>query len=184
MKNYYLLIIIAALLCSCSNKENEQKHSNQLIFQLDSTESNSGIQKLQASSLEQNISVNGKNYILFINRTPSDSLPSVKSESGIFYDNKIVVKIIDSTNRKNIFSKTFTKKTFQEYLNDDFKKNAILEGVVFDSEKSKKDKNITLAASISFPLSDLYIPFTIKIVNGSIANISKDDNFYDIPEQE
>ncbi|WP_024995122.1 DUF4738 domain-containing protein [Phocaeicola paurosaccharolyticus] len=183
MKNFFLLIASAALICGCSGKKSEEKNIDQLMFQLDSTATDSGIQKMQASNSEQQINVNGKSYNLSVNRAPSDSLPKVKTETGLFCDNKIAVRIINKSNNSIIFSKTFTKRTFEEYLSDDFKNNAILEGIVFDSEKSKSNKTITLAASISFPLSDLYIPFSIKIANGTISSISKDDNFDDLPQE-
>ena len=124
MKNLFLLIASAALICVCAGKKSEEKNIDQLMFQLDSTATDSGIQKMQASNSEQQINVNGKSYNLSVNRAPSDSLPKVKTETGLFCDNKIAVRIINKSNNSIIFSKTFTKRTFEEYLSDDFKNNA------------------------------------------------------------
>ena len=87
---------------------------------------------------------------MFIERAPSDSLPSVKSDLGIFADNRIVVRI-SRENGSRVFAKTFTKQSFSGFVSADHLRHFILEGVVFDEEKTREGKNIILAASVSYP---------------------------------
>lgn len=63
----------------------------------------------------------------------------------------------------NSFSKTFTKQNFASLIPDRYLTHSILEGMVFDDEKTSNSKNIILAASVSIPMTDLYIPFSIII---------------------
>ena len=56
--------------------------AEQLMFQIDSVDHVTGLQRMQVSRIDQYIVSGGKKYNLFIER-PSDSLPSVKSDLGI-----------------------------------------------------------------------------------------------------
>lgn len=62
-------------------------------FQIDSVDRVTGVQRMRVSRTNQDIVCNGKKYRLFIDRSPSDSLKKVKSDAGIFTDNRIVLKI-------------------------------------------------------------------------------------------
>lgn len=180
-KTVFIYLISLLLFNSCSETKKKDITSNQLIFQLDSVDGNSGLQRMQTSTVHQDIDINGNKYKLYINRTPSDSLNAVKSEAGLFADNRIIVSI---SNEKgvSIFSKTFTKNLFSQYLPNEFLSKAILEGVVYDDEKSDASGIINLAASVSFPLSDLYVPFTITISKNGSMTIIKDENMDNVPD--
>ena len=73
---------------------------------------------MQVSRLTSILSSGGKKYNLFIERAPSDSLPSVKSDLGIFADNRIVVRI-SRENGSRVFAKTFTKQSFSGFVSAD-----------------------------------------------------------------
>ena len=58
-------------------------------------------------------------YRLKIDRSPADDLPTVKSEMGVFVDNRIVVKIFRE-NGASLFERSFVKNDFSSYLTTDF----------------------------------------------------------------
>jgi hypothetical protein len=135
---------------------------------------------MQVSRTNQDIVCNGKKYRLFIDRSPSDSLKKVKSDAGIFTDNRIVLKIARE-NGTTLFSKTFTKQNFASLIPDRYLTHSILEGMVFDDEKTSNSKNIILAASVSIPMTDLYIPFSIIITPDGKMTMERDEDMGDLP---
>ena len=77
--------------------------------------------------------------------------------------------------------KTFTKQSFSGFVSADHLRHFILEGVVFDEEKTREGKNIILAASVSYPQTDLYIPFSITITPEGKMSISKNEDMEELP---
>jgi hypothetical protein len=51
-----------------------------------------------------------------------------------------------------------------------------LEGLVFDDVRTAENKEITLAASVSYPMTDLYIPFILVVSQDGKLSISKDED--------
>ena len=125
--------------------------------------------------MNQEISCKGKKFTLMVERVPSDDLPRVKSDMGLFADNKIKVKITRESGTA-LFEKTFTKNDFASFLTEKFLANSVLEGLVFDDVRTDEKKEITLAASVSYPMTDLYIPFTIVVSQEGKMSLSKDED--------
>lgn len=94
---------------------------------------------------------------------------------GVFADNRIVVKILRE-NGASLFERSFVKNDFSSYLTTDFLRHSVLEGLVFDDMKTAENKQITLAASVSYPMTDLYIPFTIVVSQEGKMSLSKDED--------
>ena len=161
---YFLFVVLLVVMAACGGKKETSVDAEQLMFQIDSVDHVSG----------------GKKYNLFIERAPSDSLPSVKSDLGIFADNRIIVRI-SRENGSRVFAKTFTKQSFSGFVSADHLRHFILEGVVFDEEKTREGKNIILAASVSYPQTDLYIPFSITITPEGKMSISKNEDMEELP---
>lgn len=75
--------------------------------------------------------VDGRNYEIVVNRTPVDSLPMVTDEIGQrFIDNVIRVKVLRADGTK-FFDRQFTKRAFLNWLDKEYKKSAVLEGIRF-----------------------------------------------------
>lgn len=176
---YFLLIVMLSVMSSCGGKKETSLNAEQLMFQIDSVDHATGVQRMQISRVNQGIVSNGKKYNLFIERAPSDSLPRVQSDLGIFADNRIIVKITRENGSK-VFTKTFTKQSFSDFLSSENLRHFILEGVVFDEEKTNAGKNIILAASVSYPQTDLYIPFSITITPEGKMSISKNEDMEEL----
>lgn len=169
---FFVLLLSFALLFSfagCTGKVNQQ--DDKKIFQIDSV-SETGVQRMQASRSEQNIKMGNKNYHLFIQRIPADSLPHVKNDMGDTYvDNTITLRITRDKGEK-VLSKTFTKHSFSSIVADNFLPQFILEGMVFDKTTPQ---GIVLAASLSVPQTDLYIPISITVASDGKMTIVKED---------
>lgn len=179
-KLYFLLIIGLMCMSGCGGKKVTSADTEQMMFQIDSIDKVTGVQRMQVSRVNQPITSNGKKYNLFIDRSPSDSLPVVNTDLGSFADNRIVVRITRENGTK-VFSKTFTKQSFADFVRADNLRHFILEGMVFDEEKTETSKNIILAASVSYPMTDLYIPFSITITPEGKMSIAKNEDMEDIP---
>ena len=177
---YFLFVVLLVVMTACGGKKEASVDAEQLMFQIDSVDHVTGLQRMQVSRIDQHIVSGGKKYNLFIERAPSDSLPSVKSDLGIFADNRIIVRI-SRENGSRVFAKTFTKQSFSGFVSADHLRHFILEGVVFDEEKTREGKNIILAASVSYPQTDLYIPFSITITPEGKMSISKNEDMEELP---
>ena len=93
----------------------------------------------------------------------------------MFVDNSIKVKITRD-NGTTLFEKTFTKNDFASNLPAKYLKRSVLEGLVFDDVRTAEKKEITLAASVSYPMTDLYIPFVLVVTQDGRLSISKDED--------
>ena len=110
-------------------------------------------------------------YQLTIVRQPDDSLAMVSDETGQkFVDNRIQVRITRADGSV-FFQRSFTKKTFEPYLDDDYRTTGILEGLVFDEVD---DDCLKFAASVCHPQTDEYIPFEVKVSRFGDVTIQRD----------
>ena len=183
MKQVYIIAaLVIAFLTGCkSDKKNSQEEVKRM-FQIESVDENTGLQRMQVSKISQDISCKGKKFHLFVERTPSDDLPRVKSDMGLFADNIIKVRITRE-NGTALFEKTFTKKDFSSHLSEKYLNHSILEGLVFDDVRTDEKKEITLAASVSYPMTDLYIPFTLVVSQDGKLTISKNEEMGGVPNE-
>lgn len=176
MKHIYItLSLVLGLLTGCKSEKKDAQAEVKRIFQIESVDENTGLQKMQVSRINQDISCKGRKFQLSIERAPSDELPHVKSDMGLFADNTIQVKITRE-NGTVLFEKTFTKKDFAAYLTEKYMVSSVLEGLVFDDVRTEEDKEITLAASVSYPMTDLYVPFVLVVSQDGKLSITKDEN--------
>lgn len=137
--------------------------------------------RLQSYSDSRDVSWIGRTYHLSINRQPSDSLPMVKDEIGQqFVDNYIVLTVSRQDGSK-FYSHKFTKKDFDGYLDDDYRKTGILEGLVYD----KTDGDwIEFAASVCHPQTDEYIPLIVRLSRMGELTIKRDTQMDTTPLDE
>lgn len=176
MKHIYItLALVLGMMTGCKSDKKDEQTEVKRIFQIESVDENTGLQRMQVSRINQEISCKGKKFQLSIVRAPSDDLPYVKSDMGLFADNIIQVKITRENNSV-LFEKTFTKKDFAAYLTEKYITASILEGLVFDDVRTEEDKEITLAASVSYPMTDLYVPFILVVSQEGKLSIAKDEN--------
>ena len=181
-KSLFMVIATGILLSlvACS----EKKKSADIITQRVEKVAPQTPERMQEYNDSRDVAWIGKQYKVTVHRQPGDSLPMVKDETGQkFVDNIISVSVFRADGTK-FFSRNFTKSDFLSYLDDDYSKTGILEGLVFD----KADGDwLEFAASVSHPHTDEYIPLVVKLSRMGEVTIQRDtqmDTTGDTPEQE
>lgn len=177
-QSYFIVLLLAICLTGCGEKKQDAKEEEKRIFQIESIDEKSGLQRMQVSRVKQEIVCKGKKFQLSVERTPDNDLPHVKSDMGLFADNRINVKITRADGSV-LFSKTFLKSDFASYLSASYLKHSVLEGLVFDDVRTNEKNEITLAASVSYPMTDLYVPFKVIISQTGKMSIQKDEDMGD-----
>ena len=126
----------------------------------------------EAQTASETVDWNGKNYTFHISKSPDKDLPTVSNEEGQkFYDNKADLKVVDSEG-STLFSRTFRKSSFEQYLPASFMKNGILEGFVYDSVDNGR---LQFIASVAYPETDEYVLFDIRLSKDGNITIVKDN---------
>ena len=165
MNKSLIMIAIAVLTAATACKEKKQTQD----FIAPKVEANgpSAPIKMQPYHDTRDVLWLGKSYKVEVSRTANDSLPTVTDETGQkFVDNTISLRVLRADGSVAI-SKTFTKANFDNYIDGQYRKAGILEGLVFDAVDGQQLK---FAASVSLPQTDEYIPLEVKIDNfGSVA---------------
>ena len=116
--------------------------------------------RLQPYTDDRDIQWIGRGYHIAIHRESSDSLPMVKDEIGQQFVDNVITLAVSRQDGSVFYSHRFTKKDFDRYIDDDYRKTGILEGLVFD----KADGDwLEFAASVSHPQTDEYIPLVVRL---------------------
>ena len=123
----------------------------------------------------------GKTYFVTVSRQPSDSLPMVKDETGQKFVDNVFHLTVSRQDGSVFFTRTFTKKALTQYLDDDFNKTGVFEGVVFD--KAEGDY-LFFGASVGHPQSDEYIPLIFRLSRMGDLTIKRDTQMDSAPEDQ
>lgn len=162
---YILASAGAFFFTSCSSKQPEEKQETATLMKEEMVAEATPI-RMQHSKVKENISLNKKEYTSIVTRQPDDNLPMVENEEGAqFVDNKITLQI--NCGEKQIVNKVFDKESFANIVDYDFRKKAILEGLVFDRVA---ENALLYVGSVGHPNTDLYIPIRVAVSpNGKIT---------------
>ena len=176
MKQIYIIaVLVVGMMTACKGDKKDAKEEAKRMFQIESVDENSGLQRMQVSRINQEITCKGKKFQLLVERRPDEKLPHVNSDMGTFMDNSIKVKITRE-NGNVLFEKNFTKSDFASHMPTKYLNRSVLEGLVFDDVRTAEKKEITLAASVSYPMTDLYIPFILIVSQDGKLSIAKDED--------
>lgn len=169
MNNKVAIVAMASMVLLAGCKE--KKQTQEFIAPKIETKGPAAPVRMQPYADQRDVQWLGKEYKVEVSRTPSDSLPMVKDETGQrFVDNRIAVKVL-RTDGTVAISKTFTKATFDSYITANYRKAGILEGLVFDKVDGQQ---LEFAASVCLPQTDEYIPLEVKIDNFGNVKIERD----------
>ena len=178
-KSLFMVIATGILLSlvACS----EKKKSTDIITQRVEKVKPQSPERMQEYDDSRDVTWIGKQYKVTVHRQPGDSLSMVKDETGQkFVDNIISVSVFRADGSK-FFSRNFTKSDFLTYLDDDYIKTGILEGLVFD--KAEGDF-LLFGASVGHPQSDEYIPLVFKLSRMGDLSIKRDTQMDNPPADE
>jgi hypothetical protein len=116
----------------------------------------------------------GRTYTVGIERVAADSLPMVENDWGQkFIDNRITLTITREDGSV-FFKKMFTKAAFAPYIDETYRKNALLSSMIFHETD---DKELEFAVSVSMPESDdEFIPLELSVNNMREIKIERDSS--------
>lgn len=121
----------------------------------------------------------GASYHVAIRREPDDSLGLVKDETGQkFVDNMFTLNV-SRADGTIFYGQVFTKEMLAQYLDDNFRKTGIFEGLVFDRAEGDF---LIFAASVGHPQTDEYIPLVISLSSSGKISIRRDTQLDTLPE--
>ena len=63
---YFLFVVLLVVMAACGGKKEASVDAEQLMFQIDSVDHVTGLQRMQVSRIDQHIVSGGKKYNLFI----------------------------------------------------------------------------------------------------------------------
>jgi hypothetical protein len=79
-------------------------------------------------------------------------------------------------------NRTLHKSDFAALTGEAYARHFILEGMVYDEERSNTEKMPVFAASICVPMSDLYIPFVVRVTAGGDVQVVRDEDMDVLPD--
>lgn len=171
-----VMLCMALVLCSCGSNARQGQGTDYYMAVSsaeDSVSAVTGVRSLQTIEADVDTVYRGKPYHSYVVRRADESLPQVSDESGARYlDNRITLRLTCSGNK--VLERDFLKSSFAQYLDSDFLEHALLEGLTFD--KIVPD-GLQYIASVGYPESDLYVPFSVVVSARGDVTIRKADLF-------
>ena len=170
MKQFLSVVLLTAMvvmLAACGGKKKSEDIIAPRIVKVQPKEP----VRMQPYLDEKQVKWIGETYYVTVSRQPSDSLPMVKDETGQKYVDNVFRLTVSRQDGSVFFNRTFTKNSLAQYLDDDFNKTGVFEGVVFD--KAEGDY-LYFGASVGHPQSDEYIPLVFKLSRMGDLSIRRD----------
>jgi len=146
--------LLVSAFCSCENKAGSNSDNS-----LQTSEQQPVEHRMKDYDLTDSVTLGNHLFVYNIHREADDSLKVVVDENG----DKFVDNYYDLTIQKdggNFFRRRFTKASFGSQLDDNFRKNGILDGFRF---MSAKEGMLTFGVCVSFPESDMSEPFVLTV---------------------
>ena len=157
-----------ALCAACGNN---QPQATSGYSEYEKPDTVNAVQRMKDYHYSAEVTVEGTKYAYDIVREVNDSLPLVTGDEGARYaDNYIRLRV--NREGRQIFNHVFVKESFKDFLDRNFMKHAILEGMAFDRVDGS---SLRFAASVCYPESDIYIPLTITLSPDGSYRITKDE---------
>ena len=172
--NKFLSIIMVGGMVVCTLLSCKKKpQSEDIIAPKPVKEVQKGPAKMQEIKQSSEVDWVGSRYKIEIVRNADESLQLVQDESGHrYYDNKITLKV-SRRDGSEFFNRTFTKADFAQCLDENFRKDGALLGIVLDRAE---ENQLRFAASVGSPdlLSDQYIPLVLIVTRMGAVSIARD----------
>ncbi|MBO7115571.1 MAG: DUF4738 domain-containing protein [Prevotella sp.] len=176
----FMVCCLVLTLMACS----EKKKSDDIITERVEQPKPQEPVRLQSYSDSKEVGWIGRTYRIAIDRHPSDSLPMVSDETGQKFVDNVIALVVSREDGSVFYRHQFTKKDFNSYLDDDYRKTGILEGLVYDKVEGDW---LEFAASVCHPQTDEYIPLIVRLSRMGQITIQRDtqmDTTGETPQQE
>lgn len=161
-------MLALATIAACTPKEDKQVERYE-AFQ--NTGDGDNIQRMRDYRYSDTVRWKGRLYTYEVVRRADDSLAVVTDDDGSRYaDNYVELTV--RCGDENFFHRRFTKQTFMPYLDADFKKKGLLEGMAFDKVLPE---GIRFSISVSYPFSDMCRPFSVTLSSTGGMSIIRDE---------
>ena len=150
----FIALLLLLQLSSCSCEDTQKENIEETTW--DVPEVADTIVDLPSKDVQDTVSLNGKVYHYEFDFHPVDSLPTVKSFSGLeYHDNEVALTI--SNDSSEVFQKKFTKSTFKEIVPaKDLKKMSLTNFNYFSAKREGQTKFHFLATITDPEESDEY----------------------------
>lgn len=153
-RSFLYVCLFASVFCSCVENKGQNDGKDSATAEQQATE-----HRMKEYNLTDSVTLGSHLFVYTIHREADDSLKVVVDENGDkFVDNYYDLTILRDGG--NFFRRRFTKASFASQLDDNFRKNGILDGFRFMSAKEGK---LTFGVCVSFPESDMLTPFVLTI---------------------
>jgi hypothetical protein len=173
MKHILPLILVAGLVVLGACKE--KKQSTDIITTKYVPKQLQDPIAMPADTQTKNIEWQGKPYTITIDRVPVDSLPQVKDENNQPYvDNRVKLTIMRADGSA-FFQRTFTKASFNTYIDDSFRKNGILAGFRYD-EVENSGIEFSVVVALPDAIDDVFVPLELVVDRQGGVSITRDDD--------
>lgn len=180
MKNLLMIAVVgglAVVMTACGGKK---KSEDIIAPRVEKVKPKAPI-RMQAYTDERDVDWIGKHYHVKITREASDSLDVVKDETGQQFVDNVFTLTVSRMDGSVFFSRSFTKNSLSGYLDNDYMRTGIFEGLVFD----KADGDwLVFAASVGHPQTDEYIPLVIRLSRMGELVIKRDVLMDTMPEED
>ena len=105
--------------------------------------------------------------------TPSAKLEAEfpDTTSSAAAEGTLAHEICEIKARQKFFSHSFTKSSFDAYIDGDYRDGGILEGFVFDKVEGSR---LVFASSVCLPQTDEYIPLVVSVSSQGEIGIRRD----------
>jgi hypothetical protein len=183
MKHIYgLAVVMAMMTTACGGKHQATaEEEQQRILQIDSVDAASGLQRMKVSQFDEQVKIAARDLHITLTRQPDENAPTVKSEVGTYVDNQVTLRITRADGSQWV-NRTLHKSDFAALTGEAYARHFILEGMVYDEERSNTEKMPVFAASICVPMSDLYIPFVVRVTAGGDVQVVRDEDMDVLPD--
>ena len=104
----------------------------------------------------------------------------VKDETGQEFVDNFFTLAVTRSDGSMFFSRKFTKAALTHYLDENYRKAGVFEGLVFDKVDGD---NLVFAASVGLPQTDEYIPLVITLSRMGDLSIKRDTQMDTPPEE-
>ena len=170
MRHIIFVCLVVLFMVSCGKK---QESKNIIVQKPQVVQAAKKKEKMEPVSYEKPIDWVGSSYTVSISRFPDEELPMVEDEYGNkYYDNRVTVKVTRKDGSE-FFNRTFTKSDFSSCVDESFRRNGALLGLVFVEAKGD-DLRFGGSVGSPDPLSDEYIPIVMWLNRMGTIRMQRD----------